>query len=82
MRNIVADRDDVGMMSHPDLWPNWPLLPLKRYVDNDFETGYLMMTGSNAIQFRRGNVFGPKETDEVIPYTSFEELVELGWRVD
>ena len=83
--------EDKKMMSDPKTWPNWPTLPVKRYVEHDMESGFMI-----AIKGKLTTVFitnpwsvwsgetsikkalnGPKKE-----YGSVDEIIADGWIVD
>jgi len=81
----VRDRE---MMSDPTTWPNWPLLPVKRYEDNDIECAVIravqgQMTWVVCVSF--WGLVDKSETLEgakVLKYESLDKLLADGWVVD
>lgn len=73
---------DVEFMKDPDKWPYWPVLPLKRYVNNNLECGLIFASGEPKIFLT--NVFAGKNLEEVdtISYESYEALTGAGWMID
>jgi len=73
-------------MGRPDLWPQWPYLPLKRYPEDNTapQFGYLLdVGGPERFCIFLGNMFAAKPaTDIRQTYTSFQEIVDDGWEVD
>jgi hypothetical protein len=78
--------ESIRMMDDPDNWPQWPLLPLKRYAvgSNDMETGYMIhVSGEDRTTVFQGNIFmAQPDTDPAIKYDGFQEIVNDGWEVD
>ncbi len=80
--------DDLQMMQNPDKWPQWPYLPVKRWV-KDRQTpdlAIMSVTGESAskpiVYFK--NMFDSKALIRTkhLEYASFEELLNDGWVVD
>lgn len=71
------DRDDLGMARRADLWPMWPVLPVKR---PQWETGVLIEDGTAMVAMPVVHEHG---TGKVLhTYDSLEALFADGWRVD
>jgi hypothetical protein len=71
------------MMTHPDEWPAWPVLPLKKR-GKPGETGFLtedVMGEPIKPSVRIGNIYAA-ESGPVVQYGSFEALLDAGWVVD
>ena len=81
---------DLEMAMHPDRWPVWPQLPLKRSTSEygDLRSvGRLIERGlSDPPQIQPivylGVIFTKPNPDERIEYPSLEAVFEDGWRVD
>jgi hypothetical protein len=87
---IIAERDDKAMIEHPELWPTWPLLPMKNrrlmreqrddpngglgYINAAFPT--LLWLGCVWIRL------ASKETIPTMQYESIDAMLADGWVVD
>lgn len=69
---------DVEMMQDPYKWPGM-LLPVKRYVNTQLKTAYLVDATPTLYH---GNIFMPSPTDRKEKFASHEAIVAAGWRVD
>lgn len=79
------EAESLRMMADPDRWPQWPLLPLKRYdTANHLHAGYLVhTTGDDQFTVFQGNMFMAKPaTDPKIKYENYGAIVRDGWEVD
>jgi len=81
--------DDVKFLNRPNVWPCWPLCPVKRYEPaNDgfpvcgiviekvpivYETNMFALSGMTSVEI---------EALKKHKYDSMEELVADGWLVD
>lgn len=83
-QQVLETLDDVEMMKRGHLWPHL-LLPLKRSREGGGfpETGYLSNPCAPWV-ITLGTIWGPipGEPEGTIEYTSPEEAVADGWRVD
>jgi hypothetical protein len=85
---MVAERDDLVMMQHPEQWPRWPKLPVVRRSEFKKNTGVLLELGFHddvKPTVYLINLFDPilKLSDiEQIKYESFDALIADGWHVD
>src|SRR5437016_1239090 len=41
-KHKLGPGDDLQMIQSPGLWPKWPFLPVKRWINNDMETGIIL----------------------------------------
>ena len=86
--------DDLEMMSHPDYWPNWPVLPVKKYnKEKPFEfpecalmfavEGHLF-TVFEANLFMLSNIKKLIEDQSIVRhvYSSYEGVLKDGRIVD
>jgi hypothetical protein len=87
---------DLFMFAHPELWPLYPFLPLRRdrEAGQDFELGLLYdAVGVSGTYGYRCTVFLtnlldlPATEPEILAlprlvYDRFDELADDGWRVD
>ena len=89
---VLRERDDVAMMEHVELWPRWPVLPVKRYGPT-WQQGDLPEMGVlAACEEHRHTVFldvmlfgmdGDALKDaKRKEYDSFQAIVDDGWVVD
>lgn len=84
---IKRERDDVVMLKNPDLWPRWPLCPVKRY-DKSKPHGFPdcgVVTEGRFVVFMV-NLYrvspGVFDSCEKHEYESYEDMVADGWMVD
>lgn len=86
--------EEVRCIKDITMWPRWPLLPVKRYVEGgELEVGFLCATAAPppAIIYM-ANIFALphattwRELLDAIPerqeYSSIEEMVNDGWSGD
>lgn len=84
--------EDVNKMKHHDSWPLWPILPVKRYMKGGVQTGVLFADGT-AVVYLNVDIFdvdkwAGRSWKSILQehhrevYSSYEELVSLGWKVD
>lgn len=73
---------DLRYMANPGLWPNWPFLPLKRYVDGGLETCYMLDATGKALSVFHGNMFEAKKEDREQVYPDLRAIQADGWIVD
>ena len=38
--NAAERKKHIEMIENPQAWPNWPILPMKRYVDGQHDAGF------------------------------------------
>lgn len=78
----VHERNDLEMIRHPDNWPIWPVLPMKRNVGGQLEMGYFWNPSiyRDIMTFYIGNIYDQKHALE--QNTSPEQVLQEGWRVD
>ena len=69
-----------------DNWPNWPLLPMKKWEDGKLEVGLLLdgLLPVRPIIYKANLYAQPSEVlaAETIEFPSWEALLDAGWRVD
>ena len=71
-------------------WPNYPLLPMKRYSEGDRppQTAVIYAPESTApkiVLYLDVSIFNPADglrTAKTTTFASIAELLSLGWRVD
>ena len=75
---------DLAFIKDADQWPQWPALPLKRYVENmGMEVGLLWGNAEPIIYLVNLWSIPPDlTTAPQIKYDNFESLVADGWKVD
>lgn len=87
------ERDDVAFIVDQDLWPHWPLLPMKRMRNGKRELGVIISSRPNTVYSHSQGMYalGP---GPILPqlasaygwvmdvYDSAEEIVQAGWIVD
>jgi hypothetical protein len=88
LKRVLEERakQDREMMSSPDHWPRWPVLPLKRVRDGQMECAFLWADSrprvylSDVISFsnNRRSLSEVEHKD----YATLRELIEDGWTVD
>ena len=89
MATSIAERlKSADFMKKPLLWPHWPVLPVKRWVENKLECGVVLDSpaGSESTVYIE-NLFclsGKTDFDKLkkYEYDSFEEMVADQWVVD
>lgn len=70
----------LEMMESPDLWPHWPLLPLKQ--EETKRLGVLMEIGKNSFPFAPDrNLFKQIDPTDFHP-ARLEQLIAEGWVVN
>lgn len=85
--------DDKYMVLTPDLWPCWPVLPVKRYVDEVLEVGIIVdrideRDVSRTLyrialpQLTSGPLAPQLENVPSIVYVDVDALLDDGWVVD
>lgn len=81
---IAASR---AMILDEDRWPNWPILPLKRGIDNKTNVGCLVArTDGKPLRVVLENMFGNLSAavaeDQYCEYATVDDLLADGWVVD
>lgn len=86
---IMTGRDHRGMILHPELWSNWPYLPLKRgHIFNDGDCGVIIDERDNGYVVYITNLFSMPNNAEgwkklrSCSYANVDELLAAGWEVD
>lgn len=70
-------------IQNPGMWPQWPVLPLKKLTRDWYEFGYLIAEeGGVSPIVRLGNIFTMSEKDPVREYDSIDAMLTDGWMVD
>jgi len=74
--------NDLEFMKSPAKWPQWPVLPLKKYEGGLLITALMMeVFGGGFAIMRNANLFAPDTWQNAEPCDP-EELVKEGWVVD
>ncbi len=80
---MTEPHDDLSFIKDPNQWPQWPQLPVKRYV-NGMEVGVIIevRTGVEPVVYLK-NLY-TRFTDDTpkLTYGSIDELLADGWMVD
>lgn len=92
MKKIPVENDHKQMMSHPDQWPVWPVLPVKRYKQPGVfpVLGILLAVKSMQHTVFEVNMFEAVDlkslvTDPAVTkhvYKGVDEILADGWVVD
>lgn len=80
----LADKmSDKEFMLSSDLWPIWPVLPLKKR-DGSGDSGFLHggPPATGKVEMRIGNIYGNREDWTVVKYEDLDALLADGWVVD
>lgn len=78
---------DLELMRKPNEWPQWPVLPVKRYPEGQTwpEVG-IMVEGSGEVANPKvwlTNMFtGIKPETKAEDYKNLDEVIAAGWVVD
>lgn len=81
------------MMRTPDMWPRWPLLPIKRYnpEHHGTEVAVMFAVADHLTTVFLGYMFaakGPTIADAMacypnrLRYDTYEDIIKDGWIVD
>ena len=96
-KKVLGPGDDLEMLCKPELWPKWPMLPVKNYKladpkDHGFPlSGIVYAPMSMEVETDRytvylGNMFcnpDPADPDgKKCVYDSFTDMLAAGWVVD
>lgn len=87
---MITKQDDVKMINSPDMWPLWPVLPMKnRTLKSETEPwgrlGLVFANNLNKVYLMSLDEFHADTDLSVIPnieYASAEAMVGAGWLVD
>jgi len=80
-----VDQRDMDMIHSPNLWPCWPFLPVKRYVDRKCIVGIVTHDDVRTVHdlnLARGWTSEEFDVALATPYASVEAMLEDGWMVD
>lgn len=84
----VAELNDEKFISDPTAWPNWPILPLKRYIGASMPQFAIVLAtakGGDPVKILVGVNMWDKWTQEQVmaaPLMTPAEIVANGWVVD
>lgn len=92
-KNSKWAQNDANFVTHPDLWPKWPYLPIKRWVKDekgreDMECGIILGTETPWSRVFVANIWHlPPTREEFLKtekyqYPTVEALLADGWVVD
>ena len=91
---VLGPGDDLEMLRSPELWPAYPVLPVKRYgrgAMGDMPecgvvwAGHEVVFVVNLYMLPKGTTYRKLVADESIkayPYKTWEGLLMAGWVVD
>lgn len=81
---VLSERDDAEMMKRPNLWPAWPILPLKRKKGpGESEEGFIADSlQPNRVYLANMFMIGVINPLPFQDYDSPEAIVADGWKVD
>jgi hypothetical protein len=85
---LTTERDhEARFFADPGEWPNWPVLPVKRWLNHDLECAFLTESNpSEPITLYIGTIFEVREAIMDVArrrfYPTFDDLYDDGWRVD
>lgn len=85
--------EDLKLMKDPQSWRRWPILPVKKLVENGErpKIGFLLAIGKpivylkNMYDLKDLGITTVKEIMEKVEskeYSSFDDIVDDGWTVD
>ena len=79
--------EQIDFMTHPEDWPGSRLCCLKRIIkegmySDEFEFGLLENNSGSTVFLSDGTNFKEMFAGKKIKYSSFQDLVNDGWRVD
>jgi hypothetical protein len=76
-------KTDKAMMEQSEFWPQWPLLPIKRYKDGEMQTALIYANMEGPALWSDGANLWDRDKDayEWVP-VNIDELLREGWKVD
>ena len=89
-QQVIREKDDLEFLKRPNLWPLWPIVPLKKYSDNDVmpETALALLDNKyergGKLRLYTGVTANLLLFNSTMPHVmkTPEEIVALGWKVD
>lgn len=71
-------------LQNPDLWPQYPILPLTCRNGNDKNLGFVLASNRRKVYFGNMYMLGdrPLENYDSFTFETVEELIAAGWRID
>ena len=78
--------DDKGIIQTPDIWANWPILPLIRPREGSSPEVGVMIDGGGLVVYLI-NMYYVQTQEQLnrtpsLTYGSIEALLDDGWKVD
>ena len=82
----TAPITDKEFIEDPNLWPYWPLLPMKRHNGVDFQCG-LVLQNRPTVVLLGVNIYASDRAEllERAPrqsYASIDDMLADGWQID
>ncbi len=84
--------DDQRMMEHPERWPRWPVLPIKRRMDHGLPDYAVMLAiehhGTTVVHINLSYISNGKTLNQIVEdsattvYPDIDSLLDDGWIVD
>lgn len=89
-QQIIEKRNDQAMMEHPDQWPCWPWLPIKRRKPHGPPDCAVLYAGSSdpeKVVFAQVGMYNMPEGKPITEWPGFRvvtpaDLLAEGWVVD
>jgi len=79
----MMSEKDREMITHPDRWPQWPMLPLVEGQLPNVKCGILVDNSEDPYSVWNGNMCDPLQImDKWDDFETLEELLASNWRVD
>jgi hypothetical protein len=82
-KKTIKPGDDKSMILHPDEWPRWPILPVKRYLKEaqNIELGVMMAGQSTTIYLTDMFDLNMSSAKRKV-YGTLDDLLADSWVVD
>lgn len=83
-----ATKRDLDMMKDPRRWPAWPVLPVKRDSNGNYQLGVIIAAKGQLTWVYLCNYWGLVAKTEslknakILKYPSLDALLDDGWIVD
>lgn len=97
-QSAEAREKDRKFMQNPNQWPNWPVLPVKRYTPGAVGPGcgFILAVENHMTVVFDGMIFDPRATEaatgaiqardlSTVPHHKYDDvdaLLDDGWMVD